>query len=83
MHIDPALEQELQRHPDKTVDVIVCFEGTTAPDAVLERAGFRATSREQAEHGVVYGRIRLVDLANLRIVKGIKSIELDSTQYAL
>ena len=84
MHIDPDLEQQLQHDPDKTVDVIiVCPEYSDALQKELERGGFHATSRVQAEHGIIYGRIRLADLVTLRNVPGIESISPDSTQYAL
>ena len=84
MHIDPALKQQLQIAPDKTVDVIiVCPKYTKALQKELESSGFHTTSREQAEHGIVYGRIRMADLATLQNVPGIESISPDSTQYAL
>jgi hypothetical protein len=84
MHIDLALEQQLQRDPEKIVDVIiVCPKYSEALQAELERAGFNTTSREQVNYGLVYGRIRLADLATLRNVPEIESISADSTQYAL
>ena len=84
MEIDPVLERELERNPEKTVDVIlVCTEYTTDLEHALERAGFHTTNRDHADHGLIYGRIRLKNLSALRKVSGIESITPDSTQYAL
>ena len=84
MYIDPELEQQRQRNPDEIVDVIlVCDKYGGALQTKLERAGFHTTSSEQADIGLVYGRIRLANLSTLGRVEGVESVSPDSTQYAL
>ena len=84
MHVDNELEQQLQRDPQKSIDVIiVCSEYSDDFQKQLDNAGFQTTSRKEAAHGLVYGRIRLADLAKLRKISKIESISPDSTQYAL
>ena len=84
VHIDPALEQQIQRDHNKAVDVvIICPQYSSEIGTNLEQVGFQAKSLEQAKHGFLYGRLRLSDLANIQNDPGLESIELDSTQYAL
>jgi hypothetical protein len=84
MYIDPALEEQLQRDPAETADVvIVCSTYSAAIQTELERAGLHVTSNEQAGQGLVYGRIRLSDLAKIKGIAEIESIEIDSTQRIL
>ncbi|MFQ5631842.1 MAG: hypothetical protein ACE5I1_23975 [bacterium] len=84
MQIDSELERQLEREPDKTVDMIlVCSACSVALQTEIERTGFHITNREHAGHGLIYGRMRLADLKSLKKIKAIESVSPDSTQYAL
>ena len=86
MYLDPKLEQQLQSEQDKTktVDIVItCDEFSSEVRAEIDRAGFHVTGDELADQGILSGSISLADLEKLRDTKGLESIELDSTQYAL
>ena len=84
MKIDSELKRQLERAPDKTVDLIlVCSAWSNALQTEIERAGFHITSREHAGHGLIYGRMRLAELEALKEIKAIESVSFDSTQHTL
>lgn len=84
MYIDLELEQRRRQNPDATVDVIlVCEKYGSTLQSKLEQAGLHVTNRDQADVGLVYGRICLADLSTIGRVDGVESVSLDSTQHAL
>ena len=84
MDIDQDLKEELQRNPDKTVEVIlICTEYSDIVQAKLDLTTFKTTGRQQAQHGIIYGHICLSDLSALQKIKEIDSISLDSMQHIL
>jgi hypothetical protein len=84
MKMDQDLREAAERQPDRVADVILtCGRFSERLQADLETAGFEITSTEQVAHGLIYGRIRLLDLEKLVSIAGIESASLDSEQYAL
>lgn len=84
MYIDLELKQRRRQNPDATVDVIlVCEKYGSALQSKLRQAGLHITNWNQADVGLVYGRLCLADLSTLGRVGGVKSVSLDSTQHAL
>ncbi len=83
MYVDPELLRQARLRPDLTVEVIVvCPAYSEALRDALAGTGFEITDLRQAEHGLIYGRIRLAALERLRELPGIESVTPDSTQYA-
>lgn len=81
---DQELETLYKQHPDRIVDiVIVCDEHKPAQVSQIEQTGVQITNTEQAEFGLIYGKIQAANLPRLEKLDGIEAISLDSTQYAL
>lgn len=84
MKVDQELEEAYQRDPNQTVEVIIMAKTPTeALRQTLEEHGVEITSREHAGMGMLYGRLRLQHLPELRRLKEIESITLDAPQKAL
>ena len=84
MHIDSELAEQARRDPDGTAEVIItCHQFSPQVQAEMEQAGLKITGREQAEHGLIYGSIRLADLTALKGVSGIESVSRDSEQHIM
>lgn len=84
MQISQELQERARREPDELGEVIItCEEYSDAVQEELDRAGLETTSKEQAPHGLIYGRIRLGNVWNLENISGRGSVEPDTTQYAL
>ena len=83
MTIDDALEHAYRTDPERTVDVVLTARAP-ADDLrqELEQHGFKVTNSEHAAHGILYGRMHLRRLPELRRLSGIDSITLDSPQHA-
>lgn len=81
--IDNALEQAYRENPEQTASVIVIISAPTdaAVDDLTE-LGLEITNREHAEHGMVYGRLHLRRLPELRQLSHVDSISLDTPQHA-
>lgn len=83
MYVDPKLDSQLKVNPEKTVGVVIICDGCSdALKLKLEQSGLHVSNDLNLESGLICGSIRLSDISNLKNIKGINSIELDSTQIA-
>lgn len=84
MQIIQELQERARREPDVISEVIItCEKYSDALQEELDRAGLETTSKEQAPYGLIYGRIRLSNVWNLKNISDRGSVEPDTTQHAL
>ncbi|MDX1530290.1 MAG: hypothetical protein R3362_02065 [Rhodothermales bacterium] len=81
--VDEALASAHAHDPDSVVDVILLTAGPdSVSEAALAEAGFEPTGRDEAEHGLLYGRLPLRRLPELQRVPGVKHVSADDPQHA-
>lgn len=81
--VDEALEQAYRQDPEQTVAVIVVVSGSNETlQRELRDIGLEITDQTQADLGMLYGRLHLRCLPDVRNHQNVDAVSLDTPQHA-
>ena len=81
MYLDPQLLQWQHSAPDKLVDVIlVCPNVPSDAKAQLLKKNFQITSAAHLDAGLIYGRLLVREVEQLKYLLWIQSVVVDGWQ---